>query len=94
MFAKNQFSFSPKAIIAGFKAVFGKDTELATGGFSILDAVKTQDAERITTDEAQWLITALYADGEIDSNERALLDFIRAECPGIDESLKPLLDAA
>ena len=53
-----------------------------------------EDAEEITYSEASWLVQALQKDGEIDPNERALLDFIRAECPAIDAQLKPLLDAA
>ena len=81
-------------IVAAFQSVFSKEEEDPTGGFSYLNSERFKQAERITGNEADWLITALKADGEIDANERALLDFIRAECPDINESLRPLLDAA
>ena len=81
-------------IVDAFKSVFSNEEEDTTGGFAILDTERFEHAERITGNEADWLITALKADGEIDANERALLDFIRQECPDINESLRPLLDAA
>ena len=82
------------SIVDAFKAVFSNEEEDSTGGFTILNIERFEHAERITENEADWLITALKADGEIDANERALLDFIRQECPDINESLRPLLDAA
>jgi len=94
-------SLTPKAIVNAFKSVFEDPnernpalTESVLDDFTILDAQGVQNAERITDVEANWLIEALTADGEIDANERALLDFIRQECPEISESLRPLLDAA
>ena len=77
-----------------FKETFGLKAKDPTGGFSILNVENTKQSEKITSDEASWLIRTLQADGEIDANERALLDFIRLECPAIDETLRPLLDAA
>jgi len=50
--------------------------------FTILNKRAVEDAEYITDAEANWLIQAMNADGEIDANERALLEFIRLECPG------------
>ena len=82
------------SIVDAFKSVFSNEEEDSTGGFTILNTERFEHAERITENEADWLITALKADGEIDANERALLDFIRQECPDINESLRPLLDAA
>lgn len=85
---------TPKAVFEAFKEVFGLKKQNPTGGFSNLDIASSTHAEKITSEEASWLVRALKSDGKIDANERALLDFIREECPGIDESLKPLLDAA
>lgn len=87
-------SLSAGSIFNAFKEVLGLKQIDPTGGFSNLQSDDVTSAERITVDEAHWLVTALKADGEIDENERALLDFIRAECPAIDDSLRPLLDAA
>ncbi len=89
-----KFRLSARDIIDAFKEVLGAKSKDKTGGFAILEAQGTDMAEQITAYEADWLVKALKADGEIDSNERALLDFIRAECPDIDVSLRPLLDAA
>lgn len=85
---------SPRAILNAFKEVFGLKKQEPTSGYSILNSEEMQYAETITSDEASWLKRILYTDGGIDANERALLEFIREECPAIDESLKPLLDAA
>ena len=85
---------SARAILEAFKETFGLKAKDPTGGFSVLNVENTKQSEKITSDEANWLIRALQADGEIDANERALLDFIRAECPVINESLRPLIDAA
>ena len=83
-------------VVDALKSVFNpeEEEEDLTGGFSILDTERFKHAERITENESDWLVAALKADGEIDANERALLNFIRAECPDINESLRPLLDAA
>lgn len=89
------------SVFAAFKEVFTfkteRDptlTETVLDDFTNLNPHAVESAERITPSEAQWLISALQADGEIDANERALLNFIRQECPAISESLRPLLDAA
>ena len=52
------------------------------------------NAERIIATEASWLIDRLNRDGDIDVNERALLDFLAEECPDVHASLKPLIRAA
>ena len=92
----NVKSLNLSDIVAAFKSVFGnaEEEEDLTGGFTILNAERFKHAERITDNEANWLITALTADGEIDANERALLEFIRQECPDINDSLAPFLNAA
>jgi hypothetical protein len=94
-------SLSPRAIFNAFKEVFSDqssrnpaETESLLDDFTILNEAGVQNAERITDAEADWLIRALTADGEIDENERALLEFIRNECPAISDTLRPLLDAA
>lgn len=81
-------------ILGAFKDVLGLRKADPTGGFSVLNVENMRQSEKITSDEASWLVNAFKTDGVIDANERALLDFIREECPAIDESLKPLLDAA
>ncbi len=55
------------------------------------DQGRILEAERIDMAEAQWLIDHLNRDGEISKNEKALLAFIKEECPDIHESLAPLL---
>ena len=94
-------SLSPKAILNAFKEVFSDQssrdpslTESVLDDFTVLNSRAVKDAEYITDAEANWLIQALNGDGEIDANERALLEFIRHECPEISETLRPLLGAA
>ena len=70
------------------------ETETILDDFTILNKAEVKSSERVTFIESQWLIKALQADGEFDDNERALIKFIREECPDIDESLRPLIDAA
>ena len=85
---------SARSVINAFAETLGfKSNESQPSSF-IMDVEATNQAEKITSSEAGWLIKALQRDGQIDANERALLDFIRAECPAIDAQLKPLLDAA
>ena len=50
-------------------------------------ARRVEAAERITDEEAEWLIDRLQSDGIICENEKALLDFIRKESPEISERL-------
>ena len=69
-------------------------SETVLDDFRILHTADVKSAERITDDEAQWLVNALEADGEFDDNERALIEFIRRECPAIDESLRAWINAA
>jgi len=82
------------SVVSAFKEALGLKPANPTGGFSILQNGALQAEERITDSEAQWLIQALTADGEIDANEQALLNFIRQECPAIDDSLRPYFNAA
>jgi len=47
--------------------------------------------ERITPDEAHWLLGRLGRGGALDANERALVTFLRANATSIDPSLDPVL---
>jgi len=58
------------------------------------DHNRMNEAEKIDMSEAQWLIDHLNRDGEISVNEKALLTFIKNECPDIHEALHPLLKYA
>ena len=49
------------------------------------------ERESIDPSEATWLLSRIEADHKIDENERALLIFIKQECPSIDPMLEPLL---
>lgn len=82
---------TPAAIFGAFADLFGRrQGDLPKS--SILNLESHKEAVRISDTEAQWLVNAIQKDGMIDANERALLDFIRKECPEIDEGLRPLLD--
>ena len=50
--------------------------------------------ESITAEEAQWALANVGASGPLESNETALLAFIRKNAPQIDPALEPLLDRA
>ena len=82
------------AIVDAFAVTFRLKDPEPVAVSALLDHENTVHAEKITSGEADWLVKALQADGKIDANERALLEFIREECPAIDATLKPLLDAA
>jgi hypothetical protein len=49
------------------------------------------ERESIDPQEAVWLLEWINQDHEIDENERALLIFIKQECPSIDPMLSSLL---
>jgi len=82
-----------KDVLRAFAEVFGRKATETPKSF-IMDDAAYQNAVKITNSEASWLVNAIRKDGQIDANERALLDFIREECPEIDAGLRPLLDAA
>jgi len=63
-------------------------------GSMFTDEVAIANAEKVTDLEATWLIERLNRDGQLDANEKALLDFLKQECPDIHASLTPLLNAA
>ncbi len=55
------------------------------------DHGRMDQAEKIDLTEAQWLIDHLNRDGTISENEKALLTFLKNECPDIHEALHPFL---
>lgn len=52
----------------------------------------TQSAERIDLAEAKWLVEHINRDGEINDNEKALLQFIKKESPSIDPVLAEMIN--
>lgn len=50
--------------------------------------------EAITAAEASWLADRIGRDGVLTPNERALLNFLKAESPSIDPALQKLVDEA
>ena len=50
------------------------------------------DAERVTQAEASWLATRINGDGHMGANERALVDFLKAESPSLHPEFQKLLD--
>jgi hypothetical protein len=58
-------------------------------------ATKTRlSREAIDPGEAAWLAERILRDGAIDTNERALLTFLKKEAPSIDPALKPVMERA
>lgn len=87
--------FSLGNIVRGIGKGFGGLGQKAAPGKSHIDnAASMASAEKVTLQEAQWLIARLNRDGGIDANERALLDFLKEECPDISKVLMPYVNAA
>jgi hypothetical protein len=51
-------------------------------------------AEQVTQPEAEWLAARIGRDGQTRETEKALLAFLKTECPSIHPALQPLLQAA
>lgn len=49
-------------------------------------------AERVTQDEAAWLAAKINGDGRMGPNERALVEFLKAESPSLHPEFQRLLD--
>ena len=81
--------FNISTILKGFKAWYELHTEDRTPEWN-KDAV-IQHAEKITNDEAGWLIERLNRDGILDDNEKALLRFVKENASGIDPKLEQLI---
>ncbi len=56
-----------------------------------LDA-EASDAERITRDEAEWLAKRINGDGQMGANERALVEFLKAESPVLHPEFQKILE--
>lgn len=90
--------FMEKMVAGGPGAVFEayqmpRDEERALAKLEN-DRIEMVLGERITEDEAGWLIERIGSDGYLTENEKALLAFIKAESPDIHPSLTPMLDMA
>jgi len=57
----------------------------------VADEAMEARADVVTADEAHWLVALLRRDGRLDANERALVDFLRANAASIDPSLQALV---
>ena len=55
------------------------------------EAMETRAAD-VSADEAHWLVALLRRDGQLDANERAVIDFIRANARSVDPSLQSLVE--
>jgi len=78
--------------LRGILAAYSKDTAWDERLKAEQDDIKT--SERITDDEAKWLIGRINRSGGMQENERQLLRFIAEESPDINPLLKPLVDKA
>ncbi|MBW2290782.1 MAG: hypothetical protein JRG94_00570 [Deltaproteobacteria bacterium] len=91
------FSMARKMSLAGleenFREVdpFGSRGEAEAENRAKESARASFERESIDPNEALWLLEWIKQDHDIDENERALLIFIKQECPSIDPMLNPLL---
>lgn len=53
-------------------------------------ARQSADSERVTGEEVQWLATRIGHDGRMGMNERALVEFIKAESPSLHPEFQKL----
>lgn len=84
---------APEFLAGMLKGLFARNRP--TGGTAAAaPALSAFAREAIDRAEAQWLLTRIEADGEIDEVELALLQHIAATAPRIDDSLQPLLRRA
>jgi len=49
-------------------------------------------AAPVNAEEARWLVDRIGRDGDFDTNERALIGFLKDLAPHTDEALQPLID--
>ncbi len=49
------------------------------------------DAEKVTRDEAEWLARRINGDGHMGANERALVEFLKAESPSLHPEFQKIL---
>ena len=84
--------FNPSSFLKNL-ATIRKDAT-AEYEFSHTNTEKVSQAERVEQREAEWLIARLNRDGRLCETERALLQFLKEECPDIHDSLLPMINAA
>lgn len=86
--------FFQRAFSGGLSAILGSYKHEDSLEKTRYQEMKTEVAanERITEDEARWLIDRIQRDGLMHQNERALLRFIRDESPDIHPDLQKLID--
>jgi hypothetical protein len=56
------------------------------------DAALEAQAQKVTFEEARWLLDRIGRDGHVDANEQALIRFLADNASGIDPSLHPLIE--
>ncbi len=86
------FSRALSGGLRGILAAYSKDT--AWDDRLKQEQSDIKSSERITDDEAKWLIDRLMRSGGMQENERQLLKFIGQESPDINPLLKPLIARA
>ncbi len=64
--------------------------DLFAGRNAATDA-DVSDAERVTSDEAAWLALRINGDGQWGANERALVEFLKAESPALHPEFQKIL---
>lgn len=85
------FMPNPNRFAEGLKLLFSKEKRPTSFNQCLTSTIS---AEKINMTEAMWLIERLNKDGELDTNERALLDYLKVECGDVHELLTPYLKAA
>lgn len=89
-------NFLGRMVSGGFQGIFGaySEPEDAWAERNAEQAAVQSEAEVITQEEADWLVTRIKRDGMIHENEKALLRFIGEESPVIHPKLKTLISEA
>ena len=85
-----------------FKTMFGGGAEAVRDAFAGRSGpsrdrgaqmeAEIATSEKVTEDEASWLVNRIGRDGVLHENERALLRFIQEESPSIHPALRPLME--
>lgn len=88
-FFKSMFSGG----VGGVRAAY-EDGPAPSAARGVAMTAEIKNNEKVTEDEAAWLVARIGRDGVLHENEKALLRFIQKECPGIHPALRPLLDKA
>jgi len=89
--------FSLRNILGGYKSLISdaaKDTRTdVTAAPYILDDALQESLQRVTDEEAQWLIERVNRDGRLTPNEAAMLYYIKQECPDMHYLLDEFITA-